>query len=236
MTEKKNVLKEYFKPYFNFENSVKKRGLTAYEITDNYISNTPQLSMEKAIRTINTYINNFKLSQMELTNIDKGIIYKSNLHGISHLQKVVFLGIIICAYEGINKSDFELLLLAFKYHDIGRVDDHVDLEHGSRSAEKLTSLVKLNEEDKFILYNIVTAHSREECYISNLIEEVDVDEHVSSRLIKLSKILKDADNLDRVRLKHNSFDPSYLRTNTAKQLVGVTCELFEYYKFENNKV
>lgn len=139
--------------------------------------------------------------------------HKSRLHGVDHMARVFILQELICeelVWQGIevNRTATRYAAMA---HDVGRHDDGRDLEHGVRSAawmkENLTD--RMSPEDLDVATYIVHWH-------------VPPDDAAPVMTTEL-KVLKDADGLDRVRL--GDLDVSMLRTDVAKNLVGIASEL-----------
>ena len=105
-------------------------------------------------------------------------------------------------------------------HDVGRIDDGVDLEHGTRSAKWIEE--NLHDQMSPELLDEVT-------YIVHWHVPPDSEAPVMTTELK---VLKDADALDRVRL--GDLDTSYLRTDVATGLVGLAEDLYQVYL--DNKV
>lgn len=147
--------------------------------------------------------------------------HKSVLHGPAHMIRVFILQELICQQlekEG-TQIDREATRWAASVHDIGRVDDGNDLEHGRRSAEwmKQNAPADMSPETLDTATYIVHWH-------------VPHDDEAPVMTTEL-KILKDADGLDRVRL--GDFDERYLRTDAAKNLIEPARELYEASLSEN---
>ena len=114
--------------------------------------------------------------------------------------------------EGL-KLDREALRYAAMTHDVGRLDDGKDLEHGTRSAQWIKENLsnKMSPETLDIATYIVHWHVPSDGDAPVMTEEL--------------KVLKDADGLDRVRL--GDLDPNYLRTEPAKKLLKVAERLYD---------
>ena len=168
-----------------------------------------------------TYIN-------QMRDFNTKILYKSEGHGINHNIRVCFFAYIISTNENISKRDFELIMEACKYHDIGRINDLEDALHGERSANNLTFLKdKYTEEELNYIKTIVTSHSRpdkdfDKIAIKNKVKDLN-------RCKKLHEILKDSDGLDRVRLHYPYVNIKYLRTKTARRMIPFAHELYSNY-------
>lgn len=144
------------------------------------------------------------------------LAHDSHLHGVGHLGRVFVLQELICnllEIEGVAVNR-EATRWAAMAHDVGRVDDGLDLDHGRRSAE----WIKNNLHDRMSpeLLDTVT-------YIVHW--HVPPDDEAPEMTIEL-QVLKDADGLDRVRL--GDLNPSYLRTKAALQLIDTARKLDEH--------
>ena len=145
------------------------------------------------------------------------------IHGILHAKRVLLLSTILGVLSNLTNEEIELLVDASLYHDIGRTHDNKDKEHGMLSFEKLKYLNLVNKDKSYMetLRYIITEHS-----ISDKDAFSNVDKYKiknKENAIKLLEIFKDADGLDRIRI--NSLDVNYLRTEHAIKLVGVANEL-----------
>ncbi len=102
---------------------------------------------------------------------------------------------------------------AASVHDIGRVDDGPDPEHGTRSAKWMKAHIPagMSPETADIATYTVHWHVPEDSEAPEMTTEL--------------KVLKDADSLDRVRL--GDFDESYLRTDAAYGLIEVAEKLYK---------
>lgn len=98
-------------------------------------------------------------------------------------------------------------------HDVGRVDDGQDLEHGRRSA----AWIHENLRDRMSSETLDTT-----TYIVHW--HVPPDDEAPFMTTEL-KVLKDADALDRVRL--GDLNPNYLRTDAAKSLIDLAQQLYD---------
>lgn len=172
------------------------------------------------------------------------------IHSKRHIQDVVLFSYMIANKE--NKLDDEakkLLLEAAKYHDSGRNEE---FHNGRRAdgkdahAEYSTSVAKKYlreqgiEDSKTAMVNTaILYHEHNEKNINEFdekefqkiclrfgVKDADVE---NARL--MCKYLKDADALDRIRFQGKaSLNPRYLRTDTAKSLIGEAKRINERYK------
>ena len=61
----------------------------------------------------------------------------SSLHGLSHLERVEKIGHFLADKNGADK---EVISLFAYFHDLGRLDNGEDIEHGARSAQIVRDL------------------------------------------------------------------------------------------------
>lgn len=141
--------------------------------------------------------------------------HDSQIHGLDHMTRVFILQELICSQleqqgETINRH---AVRWAAATHDVGRLDDGLDPQHGQRSAQ-------------WIKENLHEHMSPEELDVASFIVHWHVphDHEAPDMTIELA-ILKDADGLDRVRL--GDLDQSFLRTPATPQLVGVAQNLYQ---------
>ena len=163
-----------------------------------------------------------------MKNLESNILYKSYIHGINHNIRVSLLALIISMYEKIPLKDFELIIEATKYHDIGRTNDSEDKEHGFKSSQIIEFLKDTYGENEMnYLKTIIQCHSLND----DLFYEIAVKNNIDDieRCRKMFNVLKDADGLDRVRLEWPLIKFELIRTQTAKKLIPFAYELFECY-------
>lgn len=200
--------------YQKNKNELKNSNIQQYSIND------IKQSLEKC--------NNKKIILNSLKDFDITKLYKSQIHGLNHNIRVLLFAFIISEMEQLNEANFNIILDAAKYHDIGRINDLRDDKHGKRSSENLLFLKdKYSETDFNILKTIIECHSVDDNdFVSiarnNKIIEID-------RCKKLLDILKDSDGLDRVRLEFPYIKIDLIRTETAKKLVLFAYELYSNY-------
>ncbi len=172
----------------------------------------------------------YRLFIDSMDGIDESILYQSPIHGVRHNERVAIFAAAIGIQQNLGEEDIKLLLEAAKYHDIGREDDSEDDFHGKRSVELIDSKgigIDLSEESQKILKAICAGHSMEDEKLEGIMQEFGIQD--KERCKKLFAILKDADALDRVRLKSDRLDPSYLRTEESKKMVLAAYETLHSY-------
>lgn len=161
------------------------------------------------------------------------ILYDSRVHGHSHIERVLLLGALIAWKIDMSDADTQLLLTACSYHDIGRRNDWVDPAHGRRSAEMLQDpanerlLDPIPPQDRRLVYAMVAAHSVSSAYRAQVADEFQIPAENMERYEKLLSCLKDADNLDRVRI--GDLDTRYLRNPISLNLAAFAQDLFWKY-------
>lgn len=158
--------------------------------------------------------------------LKKDALYQSHIHGVNHIERVLLFGGLIAMQNNCTEADTKLLLTACSYHDIGRIDDSLDDDHGRRSCEKLPSVVTLPAEELAIVQAAIHAHSIDDSHMEDVISSFHITD--KNRALAIAKMLKDADALDRVRV--NDLDPNYLRFSCSKQYVDFAYELYKCYR------
>lgn len=158
--------------------------------------------------------------------LKKECLYQSHIHGINHIERVLLFGGFIAMQNGCSEEDTRLLLTACSYHDIGRIDDSLDDDHGKRSSEKLPSVISLPAEDMAIVQAAIFAHSIDDSRMEDVISSFAITD--KQRALNIARMLKDADALDRVRVY--DLDPNYLRFPCSCQYVDFAYNLYKYYQ------
>lgn len=158
-------------------------------------------------------------------NIKREHLYKSHIHGDNHIERVVLLGGLIAMDNNCSEEDIILLLTACSYHDIGRIDDSLDDDHGRRSSEMVPDILTLSSEDLKIVQAAIFAHSIDDKKMLDTITQFGIQD--TNRALMIAKMLKDADALDRVRV--DDLDPKYLRFACSLDYVEFANALYRYY-------
>lgn len=147
------------------------------------------------------------------------------IHALSHTKRVLFLSLLISYLEKYDRKDRELLCLASIYHDIGRENDGYDPDHGIASYDKLIkeNLPALaNHQDLEILKFLIQNHAIPDQSAYKKLSHYDLAD--VERTLMLYDAFKDADGLDRVRIK--DLNPEYLRTQSAHRLLLAAHQLY----------
>ncbi|MPL95173.1 hypothetical protein SDC9_41340 [bioreactor metagenome] len=146
-----------------------------------------------------------------LSGLRDDVLYQSEIHGRDHIQRVLLLSALLAWKEEISADNIRLLYYAASYHDIGRINDTYDTEHGTRSAARIHEITGLSGEELKMVQGAVAAHSRPDSKLESTVEEYRPFDF--ERGVELAKFLKDADGLDRVRI--SDLNPTYLRHKSA---------------------
>lgn len=158
--------------------------------------------------------------------MDEGALFQSWVHGPGHIHRVLLLAGLIGWQEGLGEDDLRQLFWAASYHDVGRTFDGFDIYHGARSALRLEALTGCQGETLVELKATVTAHSRPDRDMESVVASFQPKDY--DHALELTRLLKDADNLDRVRL--GDLNPKFLRHQSARDLTGFAQRLFRRYQ------
>lgn len=155
----------------------------------------------------------FDYQKFPINDLDINIEYYAqnnslSIHGIRHQIRVsIYIWLLINYLKiKISKSDFTTLLQASLYHDIKRINDNEDLNHGFNSA------IWINEHYPFIKTEIIKAIENHDKSLTNY--------NIYDRLIKT------ADALDRYRLPKEKW---WIRKEYF--LLNINDEILEFAKF-----
>ena len=153
--------------------------------------------------------------------LQEDALYKSRVHGSGHIHRVLLFAALIAWQEALPEDLVRQLFRAAAYHDVGRTFDGYDLDHGARSAQRLEELTGQTGEALAELQAAVTAHALPDARLEETVHAfhpADFD-----RAVELTRLLKDADNLDRVRL--GDLKVKFLRHESAKNLADFALRL-----------
>ncbi|MBT4823571.1 HD domain-containing protein [Candidatus Woesearchaeota archaeon] len=138
------------------------------------------------------------------------------VHGVGHSTRVLILTELLSRmYLANNPNSIDIIALreAARFHDMGRIYDSYDSDHGVRGAELYLERSNGHVDSGKVAY-LVEWH-------------VPDDKHAPEMIPELA-ILKDADALDRARVQHKGYglNPKFLRTKEAKKLIITAEHLF----------
>lgn len=166
------------------------------------------------------------------------VIVDTDKHGQIHSERVGILTYLLGKLKALSDEDIEILLLASKYHDIGRrVRD--DNKHSIESLKLLKKENILGEyANKEYVYYLVFAHGFKDSFDEELLNEFKVDKE---RALKLLGLFKDADALDRVRYDTERnygsiLNVKYLRNEESVKLIKFAYMLNSQYKLDKKEL
>lgn len=152
----------------------------------------------------------------------------SPLHAMNHCERVMLHALTIGALEfGDDDTEaLEILAHASAFHDTRRLDEYSDTGHGARAAVHYEEFCNLSDGSVTFHPETVYLMRYHDLDDSKGIEAIRRDFPDSAeRVEKLYAIFKDADALDRWRLGRWGLDQRFLRTESARELVGTAREL-----------
>ena len=211
-----NKIKEgtkYYNYYVLSKEEVEKEGY-------NQLSYSDIINIIQSSNLSKYYCNHIK-------QINEKLIVDSDVHGVSHIVRASIYVLILSVLENMSLEDFKLALDSIIYHDIGRVNDIDDEMHGYNATKKLGFLENnYNIEDFNTIKFVIESHSLDDNKDYEILKKYDIIKE--NRALRILKIIKDADALDRVR-EYPYLNIKYLRTDSSKRLVSFSCELFNSY-------
>jgi len=156
-------------------------------------------------------------------------ISPQGVHGVCHTRRVLLLSLTIAYLEQFDRCDMNLLGLASIYHDIGRIDDGYDPDHGIASYAKMiqSQMSAVGEgEEREMLRFIIENHAVLDQKARQKLDQYQIGDR--AKTWRLYNAFKDADGLDRVRL--NNLKPQYLRTASSRRLLMAAHQLYRQYQ------
>lgn len=144
------------------------------------------------------------------------------IHGKDHCARVLLYGIMIADSIGMDEGETDAVCAAAVFHDSRRLNDMSDTGHGRRGADYYLEYCRergMRPDDR--AYLAMAYHD---------LPDGEGESAISSRenaesALRVFRVLKDADGLDRLRLGEGALDVSMLRTEPARDLVGFAREL-----------
>jgi putative nucleotidyltransferase with HDIG domain len=126
----------------------------------------------------------------------------SGVHGKGHAERVLDFALKLSEYFEVDKK---VIVIAALLHDVGRVNDYDDPEHGERGAVLAKEFIALHKID-------VDASLVARCIIGHVKEANNEIE---------CKIIGDADKLDRFRFRgHDCLRVEFLELPESHSLIG----------------
>ena len=155
-------------------------------------------------------------------------------HGVKHILRVLVLTLLYCHHAGsdLSEEDKQILIYFSLLHDIGRDSEDEDEGHGDCSVELIRKKnirlkgIQLSKKGYRIAKLLIRHHCRsDEIGLERISKVPNFSIQDVKRAVKLYRIAKDMDGLDRVRF--NGLDFRYLRTPFARRLPLVAGGLLE---------
>ncbi len=199
-------------------------------------------------KNINLNENDIEILIKQLNNMKEDFLYKSKFHGLYHSEKVLLFSYLLGKNQGLNDEQMQIIMDAAVYHDIGRIADNEDEQHGLVSSNRLikeknnilSNPIYKDDANFSYLRLICDAHSRHDKYDKLTFENYVYDNEVTNinfeTFKKLSDILKDADALDRTRFMNVTsavLDEKYLRHDYSKKLIPFAKYINELYRMRD---
>jgi hypothetical protein len=161
-----------------------------------------------------------------LRTLKRDVLYQSHVHGLGHIERTMVHGAMCAQAEPLDAADTALLMDMCSYHDTGRESDWLDNAHGLRSSLKLAELTGRSGEELKLMMAGVEAHSIGDKHMPDVIgKHAPAD---TERAFRLARMLKDADALDRVRIR--DLNPNFLRFGSSRKRIGFAQLLFDRYR------
>lgn len=168
-----------------------------------------------------------------LDGLRSEILYKSRVHGIWHIERTALWCGILCMELGVEGRMMELCTVSALYHDIGRVNEREDREHGRRGAELFKNVFpEYTGWEGNLICALIEGHSLNDYESHEVVEKYCLNDY-DSEYETLLKILKDADALDRFRLTEHSLATHYLRNKISCSFIGAAFDMVLYQKNNN---
>ena len=185
--------------------------------------------------------NKFVILENEIKQ--EGVNVDLKVHGQRHVKNVLLYAALIGQEVIENKNDLNLVLLAAKYHDVGRKTDAHE-EHADASADIAVEKLKdtCSQEELAIIKTIIQFHE----FFRNSYNEDETFEEIAkkngipvdkiAKVREMSEVLKDADALDRTRFINKArLNSKFLKFDISKRLIKFSSSLQESYAIQDLK-
>lgn len=148
-----------------------------------------------------------------------------SLHGVNHILRVLYLSLLYFYHSGdaLSEADKHILIYFSILHDVVRVNENVDGQHGFAAVQKIHQQglrlkgMNLSKKEYRIAEQIICYHCRDDDEGLAVIQAMEgLSQKEKERAKRLYFIAKDMDGLDRVRF--NGLDYRMLRTPFAARL------------------
>ncbi len=202
-----------------------------------------QLSSSEVIESLNSSGLTSTITTYEEEIKSEKVNERLNVHGQRHIKNVLLYSSLIGSKVLEDKHDLELLMVASKYHDVGRKTDAHE-EHAKSSAEMASKklIEKYSNEDISVISTIIEFHEipRNIPNVDSIFVDIATKNGVSEsqmyRVRQMAEILRDADALDRTRFINKArLNPQFLAFDESKKLIKFAASLQETYAIEDLK-
>ena len=159
------------------------------------------------------------------------------VHGQRHIKNVLLYSALIGQDVIKNKNDLKLILLAAKYHDIGRKTDAYE-EHAEPSADIAMEKLKdsCSVEELAIIKTIIQFHEIprnsycENEFFEAIARKNGIPDSEIINVREMAEVLKDADALDRTRFINRArLNHKFLKYDISKRLIKFASSIQETY-------
>lgn len=160
--------------------------------------------------------------------ISSGLYSDPNgIHGICHSRRVLLLVLLLLQAEKVDPKLWAVMGETAIFHDIGRRGDGEGRSHGLFSVRMLKryKLSMLSERQFWLMNQLIIYHCQEDSEGIDALRNNAIDDKEKQLFILCFSIFKDADALDRVRIR--DLDPAYLRLSTSVELIPLAYDLIE---------
>ncbi len=150
------------------------------------------------------------------------------IHQQAHWARTLVLATQIASHEGLLPKDIDALMAAAAFHDTRRLSGGLDQGHGDRGAEHYREYCEaIGMEFDPRTYLAIKWHDRDDAdgiaaIESWMQENPDAlggsSDGSNASAMLVYKILKDSDNLDRLRISLDALDMSYIRLPYSQTL------------------
>jgi len=209
--------------------SIEYRSQLFMEIEYPEFNSKMQYSLNEIISILKS-ADDFKVFIDAMNSLDYSILYKSRVHGISHVERAALHAFFLCHNEGFDEYEKMLCMECIKYHDIGRLGDNEDPLHGIIGSKKYVHDAvhsNLSRREIEIVSFVIASHCLDENNAVKLLKHyfyISPDDYELCR--KLLFTVKDADALDRFRLSAHSLNTGLLKTGTSQSMIQGAYELY----------
>lgn len=142
------------------------------------------------------------------------------LHSKNHTERVLMLAYLLAEENHLSIYEKKILYQSVVFHDAGRIDDSVDLNHGWGGYIEYIKKFGPNDVAEFLIVFHCKPDSDAKKYLKT--KKLSMD---NERVWLLYQILKDSDALDRIRF--GGLNTNYLRLRKSHELIEIAKYMIE---------